>query len=504
MQTRRLDTPELPNLTQTRGKLPVPVLLYLLAVVIPVQFHLGPISLNGVRLLLLILIVPLTVQLMMGKFGRILWTDILFILHIFWAAVSLGVNNPDRVIESIGSTSIEFIGGYVLGRAYIRDVETFSALVRFLGIIIIAILPIAFYEAFTGRPIVIETIRKLPGLTSFVSPDTTPRMGLSRVQAVFPHPILYGLFASVGFSLYFVGLKGIVSTPVRYLMSTLISLSVFFSLSSGALLSIILQIGLITWAWALKPVKYKWLILFAIFAALYVIIDLLSNRTPVQVFMTYATFSAHNAYWRAAIFEWGMVNIWNNPVFGLGFNPWVRPRWMHTPSVDNFWLLMAMRYGIPGFAFLAMGYLIALWQIGRRNLDQDNRLLQFRQAWIFTFIGISFTLTTVHIWNVVYSFIFFLLGSGLWFITVKVGGATMADTQESEPNRGTALQYRRAGLLPGLLRGPAATGTPTQIASSTELTPEDKTTHPKSTNANANGTRYSRFSGVSGKMNEPN
>lgn len=500
MQTSNLDIPKLPDLSRSRGRLPVPVLLYLLAVVIPVQFHLGPLSLNGVRLILLILIIPLSVQLMMGKFGRIFWTDILFVLHIFWATVSLGVNNPDRVIESIGSTSIEFIGGYVLGRAYIRDVETFTSLIRVLGIIIVAILPIAFYEAFTGRALVLETIRRIPGLTSFPTVFDLPRMGLDRVQATFPHPIHYGLFASVGFSLYLVGLKDIVSTPVRYVISALIGLSVFLSLSSGALLSIILQIGMISWAWILKPVRYKWLVLFGVFAALYVMIDLLSNRSPMRVFMTYATFSPHNAYWRAAIFEWGMYNVWNNPIFGLGQNDWVRPTWMHSPSVDNFWLLAAMRYGIPGFAFLAIGYLIALWQVGRRNLNQDIRLQQFRRAWMFTFVGLTFTLATVHVWSIVYSFVFFMLGAGIWFTSVKVEGPVT--TVMAEPGRDMKLKHRRVDITSGLTQStnPEA---PTRPVPTTELKRRHQSTLPESRTAGSDEPKYSRFSGSPRKRDGP-
>ena len=107
--------------------------------------------------------------------------------------------------------------------------------------------------------------------------------------------------------------------------------------------------------------------------------------------MSYATFSAHTAYWRSIIFDWGMVNVWANPIFGLGLNDWVRPRYMVSGSMDNFWLVVAVRYGIPGFALLAAGYLIALWKIGRRDFDGDQLLWQFRRAWMFSFIGLTFT-----------------------------------------------------------------------------------------------------------------
>jgi hypothetical protein len=280
-------------------------------------------------------------------------------------------------------------------------------------------------------------------------------------------------------------------------MSALIGLSVFLSLSSGALLSIIFQVGLISWAWAMRPVKHKWLILFALFAVAYVVIDIMSTRSPIRVFMTYATFSPHNAYWRATIFEWGMQNVWNNPIVGLGRNDWVRPAWMHSASVDNFWLLVAMRYGIPGFVFLAVGCLISLLQVGWRDFGQNVKLQQFRHAWIFTFIGLTFSLATVHVWASAYSFIFFLFGAGLWLITAKFDYPATENTPVPDPSM--SPQYRRAEPAPGLSRAQATE----RSTSSAGLTRQSKPTRAESLGPTADRPRYSRFSGGSKETDEP-
>lgn len=156
------------------------------------------------------------------------------------------------------------------------------------------------------------------------------------------------------------------------------------------------------------------MILLGVLSLCYLVVDLASNRTPLRVFMTYATFSAHSAYWRATIFEWGMVNVWANPIWGLGLKDWVRPIWMHTPSVDNFWLLIAMRYGLPGFGLLAAGYIYALWRIGTRSLQVDDPQWKFRRAWMFCMLGLTFALMTVHIWGAIYAMVFFIFGAGMW------------------------------------------------------------------------------------------
>ena len=416
-------SPALVSLPQIAGKLPLPVWLYLLAVVIPIGFQAGPLAMTTLRLLLLVMIVPLMIQLLMGRYGKILITDILFVAHIGWAVVALAVNNPDQVVQQVGSVGMEFLGGYVMGRAYIRTPEAFAALCRALVLIVLCTVPLALHEALTGRPLLIEYLRRF-GLTATGIVTIEGRMGLERVQAVFAHPIHYGLFCSVAFSLAFVALQDMTGGVRRYVSSALIAGAGFLALSSGALLAISAQIALILWAAIFAKVTWRWWLLLGLFAVAYVIIDIFSNRTPIKVFMSYATFSAHNAYWRSIIFEWGMKSVWIHPLYGIGMNDWVRPWYMHSGSMDNFWLVMAVRYGIPGFVPLALGFIIAIARIMRRDFAGDAMLILFRRAWVFTFLGLSFTMSTVHIWTNVYSFVFFMFGAGMWLITAKSGPAS--------------------------------------------------------------------------------
>ncbi|MDR6267657.1 O-antigen ligase domain-containing protein [Roseobacter sp. N2S] len=421
----KLPVPALGKMNKDR--LPVPVLLYLLVIVLPIGFRVGPLYMTSLRLFLIAVIMPLIVRLLLGKYGKVLLIDVLFILHIVWATIALVVNSPDRVVENIGAAAIEFLGGYVVGRAYIRTPEAFGALCRTLMLIVLCSLPFILFETLTGRPLIIEIIRKIPGLTSYAVNHSTARLGLERVQLVFAHPIHYGLFCSVIFSLFYVGMWGQVGNARRVLSGMLIVACGFLALSSGVLLAILLQIGLIFWAWTFDGIKMRWWLLVGLFVMAYISIDLLSNRTPIKVFMSYATFSAHTAYWRGIIFDWGLANVIGSaekgvigsPLFGIGLNDWVRPHYMYSGSMDNFWLVMAVRYGLPGVAFIALGYVIGLARVMRRNFENDQVLVQFRRAWVFTFLGLSFTLSTVHVWTSIYSFIFFIFGAGIWLITAQ-------------------------------------------------------------------------------------
>jgi hypothetical protein len=225
------------------------------------------------------------------------------------------------------------------------------------------------------------------------------------------------------------------------------------SLSSGPLLAIVIQCCLIVWAWLFRGTQVRWLILMCTAIAAYVIIDLLSDRTPFRVFLHYATFNSDTAYWRASIFEYGMDNVWNSPVFGIGLNEWVRPVWMGTGSVDNFWLLTAMRYGIPGFLFLAVGFGLALWRVGRRDLGGSQNMWQLRRAWMIVMMGLTFALCTVHIWGPLYSFIFFFFGAGMWFITAQPQEEEIASA--AKPTERPATPMRRSEAIASAVKGQA-------------------------------------------------
>lgn len=408
--------------TATTRRLPKAVLLYLIVVMTPLFFNLGPLTMTPLRSVLFVMVPILLGQLFSGRLGRIFATDILFILHLAWGAVALAVNNPDQVVQQIGSVGIEFIGGYLVGRAYIRTRADFIALCKTVGVLVVIMLPFAVYETLTGNPIIITALNKIPGLRAVGNVAAEKRMGLERVQGVFTNPIHFGLFCSSTFALTLVALKDVLPTLRRLATGAAVAGCVFFSLSSGALLPIIMQSFLIIWAASFRKFNFDrpWTALLILAAIFYVVIDILSNRTPLEVFFSYATFSSHNAYWRGIIFQWGMKSVWAHPLTGIGLNDWVRPWFMHSGSMDNFWLVMTVRYGIPGFLLLASGYLLGVWGVARRRFAADPALSQLRQAWMFTIVGLTFTLCTVHIWTSIYSFVFFVFGSGIWFIRAEL------------------------------------------------------------------------------------
>jgi O-antigen ligase len=414
------------------GHLPFAVTMYFLLIALPIHFNLGPIFMTGTRAVLLVTSIPLTIRLFSGQLGRVMPTDVLLLIYSAWSIVTLFINSADYAISFGGSYVLEVYGSYLLARNYIRTPEQFRAMCRGLFVLLIFTLPFAIYETQTGRALIPTLIAKLPGIYSwadFYNFLAGRRLGLERSQVIFSHPIHYGLFCASLISLALVAFKGLMSSARCYLAALLVCVGVICSVSSGAILPMILQIGLLFWAWAFSSIRRRWIILCGIIAVCYVVVDMLSNRTPVTVFLSYAALSKETAYARINIFEWGMNNVWKNPYFGIGMNEWERPSWK-SGSMDNFWLLTTVRYGIPGFLLLGSAYLLPVWAAMRRDLGDSGPTWQFRRAWVFLQVGMILTLCTVDVWSTALSYVFFLFGAGAWLVSAQPDATSTRETAD--------------------------------------------------------------------------
>lgn len=431
-----------PRSTIGTGRLSFVVILYLITIVLPIHYNVGAVFMTATRTLLLVTTVPIAIRLFSGQLGRVLPADVLLLIYVIWAIFTLYLNSPSQAISFGGSYALEAFGSYLVARCYIRTPEQFLALCWGLLAALIFTLPFAVYETQTGRALLTVYLAKLPGIESwgdYYNLLSGRRLGLERSQVIFSHPIHYGLFSASMISLALVALKGMTSTFKRYLLAASVCLGVMCSVSSGAILPMMLQFGLMAWAWIFRKNSARWHILTVLVVIAYVVVDMISNRSPITVLISRLALSSETAWMRIVIFEWGMRNVWANPYFGIGMNDWVRPDWKSS-SMDNFWLVETVRYGIPGFLLLVSGYFGLVWAAMRRDLGDSGPAWQFRRAWVFMQVGLIITLVTVHVWTTALSYVFFLLGSGAWFATASAtsdtGTAAVATTSENSERAG--------------------------------------------------------------------
>lgn len=393
---------------------PLAVAIFFIGMMLPtsVSLNLGGLRLSVYRVVLIVMFLPMLMTLLTGKRGKINIFDYLVLGHSAWAVMALikwgGIGQG---IESGGIYVVEYAGAYFLGRLYIRGVDDFNAFARAYVGVVVWLLVFTVPEALTEIHILHDFFAA--GTGSPPAPYIDKRMGLERTFGPFDHPILYGVFSASAFSMsYFV-------VAERKLMNFKgmgkvlgVSLATFMSASGGPYVVLLIQGFVAGWERVLFDVRGRWRALFGMFLAVYLWIDLMSTRTPFHVFVTYFTFSTQSAYNRINIWNYGTAEVGRNPIFGIGLGDWIRAPWM-SDSMDNFWLLIAVRYGLPAWAMLVglmVGLVVATSK--KRNVPED--WLNARHAWAFTLFGISVAAATVHLWNALFVLFLFLIGSGVW------------------------------------------------------------------------------------------
>jgi hypothetical protein len=393
---------------------PWPVVLLVLAFATPPEFsiYLGGLRLSAYRLVLIANFIPCVNSLMTRASGRWQLADSLMLAHGLWAILALLQNGGlEQGLETGGIYLIEAVGGYLIGRCHIRNSDDFLGLAKTMMMVMCVTMAMACVESLTGNHFVREISRRFLGGPPI--PFVEPRMGFHRAFASFDHPILYGIFCASAFGLAVYVLSGRIGGLRGTMLPGLVAIATFFSLSAGAFAAVAVQVFTIGWDRMTQGVNRRWSILGGVFIACWTVICVVASRSPVKVFLTYMTFSPGTGYFRLNIWEYGSAEVQRHPWVGIGLREWQRPEWMHSSSIDNFWLATAVRYGVPAFLFLAGAVVVLVANAAKaRSGDRDFR--DCRAAWITSMAGLCMAACTVHYWNALFCLFCFLLGAGAW------------------------------------------------------------------------------------------
>lgn len=397
--------------------MPWPVVLFIIGIVIPWIIPIGTLSLSVYRIVLVATLIPCLVMWMRGKAGPVRVPDLGLVFFCVWVALSLVVvEGIASSVQAIGIFFIETLGAYLLARCFIRTAEDFRNMVMLVSKLVIILLPFAAYEWVTGSKPILSTFGHV--LPTVEVTLMQPRWGFWRVQGPFAHSILFGLFCSSIFALTHLVLGRGKNVASRWLLTAAIGGTAFLSMSSAPIAAMMMQSALMAWNWLLKGFRGRWKFLWALFFLAYLVVELGSNQTPVRFYISHFTFDGQTGWFRLAIWEHGSASVRNHPLFGIGFAEYARPSWMGSGSVDNFWLVNAMRHGIPaGVLIIATCFWLTSAIALRKGLDE--RLESYRTAYLICLATIFFVGCTAHFWGATYVWFLFLLGSGAWMLDAK-------------------------------------------------------------------------------------
>jgi O-antigen ligase len=426
--------------------LPWPVRLLLVSFVLPWVVTIGPFSLSVPRVILLVLVLPCLAKWIGGASGRIRASDIGLLLFCLWSALSLvEVHGATDAAKPAGILFVETMGAYLVARCYIRDADDFLNMARMLFWIVAFFFPFALLEAVTGRDVLLELFAAI--LPSYPDNGNDMRAGLRRAQVVFEHPLLFGICAGSALALTHLVLGYRIPLFQRWLKTGLVGATALLSLSSAPIAAMVVQAALMMWSALFRKSPYCWKFLWCLVLAAYLAIAFGSNQTPAQFYISKFTFNPATGWHRLLIWEFGSASVLNHPLFGTGYDDWARPSWMST-SVDMFWLLNTMRYGIPGGLLLALSFFAVFLGVSFKK-GLDERLVAYRTAYLIVMMAFFLVGWTAHFWGTAYLWFIFVLGSGVWLLDAQIDG-DVRDLSDDRPR--TARE--RGAFSAGHLRRP--------------------------------------------------
>lgn len=298
----------------------------------------------------------------------------------FWIVFSLSLYYDfARGMTTGVGFALDVIVPYLIARLSIRDLAQFR---RFLLIVAPVVLVVGlsfvaeaithfrffrrFGELIFGPLGAAEYNREITSAESF-----DRRFGLLRAGGPFIHPILGGAFLASLLPLYL----ALRPRDWRTSGGTFAALMAVFSVSSTAILGLLVAAGLSVFDRVRHLVRMNWPLFLSGVAGVLFILHMISKNGIFTVLIRY-TLDPTTGYYRILIWRFGTRSVADHPWIGIGLTPFDRLPWMKE-SIDTYWLAMAVRHGLPMPLSMLLATLIALFALGRisHHYGADGRRL---------------------------------------------------------------------------------------------------------------------------------
>jgi hypothetical protein len=162
-------------------------------------------------------------------------------------------------------------------------------------------------------------------------------------------------------------------------------------------------------------------------------LQLVANRSLINIATSFLVFDPGSYWYRMMIWDYGVASVLKHPLYGIGLNTWERGSDMSS-SIDNFWLLLAMRYGLPAPFFLLLTLLSIFLALGFKK-GLDDKITAYRTAFLISMTAFFLVGWTVSFWDAAYVLFTFAMGAGIWMLDVKPKKTAALEAQVFEPRR---------------------------------------------------------------------
>lgn len=352
---------------------------------------------------------------------RFAWPDLAIIAATAWICLAMFItSSTEEAITASVAHIVDIALAYFFARGAfktLRDLRMFL-LLMLPGIFTFGV--ILLLEAITHTHIIQRAFSAVTGRS--VEYNSAPRFGLMRAQGSFPHPILAGIFFTSFFPLYW--LSGLKVWP--RLAGSLGAICSFATVSSATLLGLTASFGLLGYNWLTKKITFVTWSIFVFLAGMFTFVaETATGSGTFGLFVRFASLNSVSAYNRILIWRYGTDNVAANPWFGIGYADWQRPVWMSS-SMDNYWLIMAVRFGAPASILIGVATVLAIIMMMRKTLTANPVDAELQKGVIISIAVFALGMISVSLWLAAHVWYFVLLG-----LTVSLAQANVQSARRA-------------------------------------------------------------------------
>lgn len=345
----------------------------------PIAINVGGFGVTPLQFLLLGLFVPALMRMTSLRFSAADW---LFLAYVLWTCLTWTRNVG---VVSAGIFFVEVGILYLVVSAYLRTPRDIVVLVGSFFWFVLALGVLAMIESLTSAHFVADFVRVLNPEYERLMGDEH-RMGLLRAGVV-THPILYGVFAGSMLAMMWYLQSSAMGSVAR---AAVVAVAVFFSLSAGPMVGMMIQFGCIAAEYFSRRIPNRATLIVGGALAVGGLLQVVASNGVFGVVATYMTFNPASAWYRQMI--WTQVSGDIGRHWLLGMNPafWSRRAGM-SESIDAQWLLTPLTAGMPAMILLALCFLAIVARLFRRTDAEIGPLLAaLRRGWTFAMLGLAF------------------------------------------------------------------------------------------------------------------
>jgi hypothetical protein len=364
------------------------------------------------RLAVAALLFPAVITMARGR--KLLTADVLAVALGSWMLIAAIDVGGRATISSAGAEGLEFVAGYFAARAFIYGPVALSDFAGALKVVLLVVILMATAEHATGRLIVHEMFASI---FHTIPPDAQFRNGSIRAMATFDHAILFGAFCA------FCGMIFLYANPNSFKRALWVGLAAYgclLSLSSSAVMAIVLAVMIYIFDRAMRRYPWRWSLLWGL-----AIVPLLGlsavSQHPLHWIISHLTYDPVSGFFRLMIWDAAFEKIGQSPLVGYGFH--LLGNDILDATVDSVWLVYALRFGLPAVALLILASMAAWRAVPHKPSGHPVIVVMERMSTGFTMVlgMFMFVGLTVHFWNYMWIFWGICIGTRAsvreWFLT---------------------------------------------------------------------------------------